>query len=372
MNTFYTDDNGNSNVYIEKNPIHDLYSNIDKLLNGCFELMSTNIGIEKKLMIHDSYTLSLYINEYKNHLKDVNKSYENKKNIEAWSLSILLPNDFKYSKSKYNKQLSKVKIYKLINVVNNHIFNGIKYQYFAYIEYRGKQPFLTIVYFARYFYPEGKYILKYATSDWYYVPETGRRCTANDEQAVLRYTKGQVIRKEKIFVGNVIRVFCVPKEGFKLWIRSLKLEVANEFDNLFKIKRKTITKLFNKKTYKQLIRKGNNYLKINRSSDKQNYNDWYYIRKITAENSVRAYFNTISVNNKEIVNYYDEIKEMLNNAYKTHIRVNDFEEEMQQIIDYIRQLNSLDGSKNEAKKIKTNQVRIFNSPESYSHFRDGN
>ncbi len=368
MNKFYVDDNGKSNVYIEKVPVYDLYESINNLLLENNTFVNSNIGRNEK--IQNSYELSLFLNDYKNHLKDVEKTYKNKKNIEGWKITILLPKDFNYKTSKYKVDLSKRKLMTLIKSTNEYIFNGIKYQYFSFVEMRGNQQYLSIVYLARYYYYDGVYRLKYATSDWYYDTKTGRRCKCDYKTAKLKYKRGDVIGKYKIYVGSAIRVFNIPKEGFKLWINNLKLEIANKFDSVFNAKKEKIKRLFPKKSYKQTIVKNNKYFKITRNTDNQNYKDWYYIRKLQSENAVRTFFNTISVKNTDMDIYYDEIKEMMKQAYRTHKLVNDFESEMLRIIDYIKQLNSLTGSKNEAKKNKTNQVRIFNSPDSYSHIME--
>lgn len=94
--------------------------------------------------------------------------------------------------------------------------------YFVRIGRLGKSTYLYIFFSERYYYPEGNTIEKTRSSDFYRDSVTGRRCKADNPNAVLVWSKGDVYSEEVMFFSKKERFFRIDKGSFYELISRVK------------------------------------------------------------------------------------------------------------------------------------------------------
>ena len=95
---------------------------------------------------------------------------------------------------------------------------------------KGKATYLTVCCTERTFYPNGKEVPILAKGDFYRNKLTGRRCRADDENAVLVWRNGTVLRYEIHYFSQKTEIFRGPEMALKARIRRIKEFIKNRFD----------------------------------------------------------------------------------------------------------------------------------------------
>lgn len=161
------------NIYDMKQTLDTLYDN--NLLNtNIKELKPTN-----KFNQSSFFLVEDYLNDYNNHLKDVERDYKNRRNIKCIQIEI----SFKFTKSqKYLKSIT--------NKVIDYFTTGSYFlPYISFVNENNNK--LTLIIFDRYFYPNGKSVDVLAKSDY----KSGK------------FKKGDVVRTKKMYMSHKIRIF---------------------------------------------------------------------------------------------------------------------------------------------------------------------
>lgn len=212
--------------------IYDMIDTLDilyqtNLLNSNIKELKPN----KKFNQQCFYLVEDYLNDYNNHLKDVERVYKNRKNIKCIQLEVAIR--FTKSKSFMKSITNKVIEY----------FTTSSY-YLPYISFTNdNQSKIIIILFDRYFYPKGKKINVIAKSDY----KNGK------------YKQGDIVRTETLYMSHKIRIFnFATKEQLKKYFEVLRLYLITSLDD---IDEETLSD-------KQYVKKDGKHFKRKRQMDK--------------------------------------------------------------------------------------------------------
>lgn len=231
-----------TNIYNMKDTIDILYKNY---------LLNTNI---KELCPKQFNQLAFfeaedYLVEYDNNLKDIEHDFKNRRNIKCVQLDIA----FTFEMS--NKRMKKV-TKKVVDYLTS------KSYVLPYISFHDKsKKRLIILFFDRYYYPEGKEVTVIAKSDY----KNGK------------YKQGEVIKVDTIYMSHKLRIFNFSSKGqLSIYFDILRKYIESIFTNL-NTESGTITDkkhVFDGKRHFKVVRKELKYEKLNE----------YRMRKIRAIN----------------------------------------------------------------------------------------
>lgn len=270
--------------------IYDMSDTINLLY--CSNLHSTNIT---QLKAHNKFNQNCffivedYLNDYNNHLKDIEREYKNRKNIKCIKLEIT----FKFTKTKdYLKSITQ-------KVIDYFTTSSYFLPYIGFIN--DSQNQLTLILFDRYFYPNGKEVNVIAKSDY----KNGK------------FKKGDIVRTEKVYMSHKIRIFnFATKEQLSKYFEVLrKYLMSNDKD----IDKDTIS------DKKYVNKNGKHY--------KQKRKDLYYDRIAEYRmRKIRAYNTLIRECRLKAISLPDKVFK----AFKTQINASksvfEFEEEVHMIL----------------------------------------
>lgn len=274
------------NVYDMKQTLDILYDT--NLLNSNIkELKPTN-----KFNQQSFYIVEEYLNDYNNHLKDVEREYKHRKNIKCIKLEIALG----FTKSKpYMKSITN----KVIDYFTTSSY------FLPYISFTNEdQNKLIIILFDRYFYPKGKKLNVIAKSDY----KNGK------------YKQGDVVRTETIYMSHKIRIFnFATKEQLKKYFEVLRLYLTSSDDEVDK---DTLSD-------KQYVNKNGKHYKRKRKELIYNVISEYRMRKI------RAYNTLIRESKLKMINLSEELLKGLKSKIHAPYDVFEFEEQVYKYLDFI-------------------------------------
>lgn len=273
------------NVYDMKETLDILYDT--NLLNSNIkELKPTN-----KFNQQSFYIVEDYLNDYNNHLKDVEREYKNRKNIKCIKLELALG----FTKSKpYMKSITN----KVIDYFTTSSY------FLPYISFTNEdQNKIIIILFDRYFYPNGKKVNTIAKTDY----KNGK------------YKQGDIVRTETIYMSHKIRIFnFATKEQLKKYFEILRLYLTSSDD----IDSNTISD-------KQYVNKNGKHYKRKRKDLKYDVISEYRMRKI------RAYNTLIRESKIKMINLSDELLSHLKERIRAPYDVFKFEEEVYNYLNFI-------------------------------------
>lgn len=249
------------NVRLEK--VYDILEMIDVLYES--DLLSTNIKLLKPnkrntFGASSFFEVEDYIYDFDKNLKDIERKYSNRKNIKSYMIHIDL-------KSLPSKQTKKGIVKKVISFFAE---DSIRINHISLT----KDNIITIFIFDRYYYPKGKSVKI--------------RAKSNYQDGTL---KGQVIRTEKRYLSDKIRIFNYSSKT----IFEKQFEILRHF-----LKSSKETKILKHKVLKKL--ENGTYTNITRIDDiYEEMNEWKY-RKIRILNMVlrQSQMNMIKVTEDSI------------------------------------------------------------------------
>lgn len=276
------------NIYDMKDTLDILYKT--NLLNSNIKELKPN----KKFNQQCFYLVEDYLNDYNNHLKDVEREYKNRKNIKCIQLEVAI--GFTKSKSFMKSITNKVIEY----------FTTSSY-YLPYISFTNdNQSKIIIILFDRYFYPKGKKINVIAKSDY-----------KNGE-----YKQGDIVRTETIYMSHKIRIFnFATKEQLKKYFEVLRLYLITSLDD---IDEETLSD-------KQYVKKDGKHFKRKRKDLVYEKIDEYRMRKI------RAYNTLIRESKLKMINLSDNLLNRLKAKIHTPSNVFEFEQEVYNYLNIIKE-----------------------------------
>ncbi len=271
------------NIYDMNDTLNILYEN---------NLLKTNIKDLKHNQTFNQknfFIVEDYLNDYNNHLKDVEREYKNKRNIKCIKLEIA----FKFTKDKaYLKKLTN-------KVIKYFTAESYFLPYIGFIN--DNQNKLVLVLFDRYFYPNGKEVNVIAKSNY----------------ASGKFKKGDVVRQEKIYLSHKIRIFnFATKEQLSKYFDVLRQYlISNDKD----IDKDTISD-------KQYVNKNGKHFKRKRKDIYYEQMAEFRMRKIRAYNTLirQSKIKMINLPSKTLKLFREQI-----NASKS---VFEFEEEVLAIL----------------------------------------
>lgn len=273
------------NVYDMKETLDILYDT--NLLNSNIkELKPTN-----KFNQQSFYIVEDYLNDYNNHLKDVEREYKHRKNIKCIKLEIALG----FTKSKpYMKSITN----KVIDYFTTSSY------FLPYISFTNEeQNKIIIILFDRYFYPKGKRVNTIAKTDY----KNGK------------YKQGDIVRTETIYMSHKIRIFnFATKDQLKKYFEILRLYLTSSDD----IDSNTISD-------KQYVNKNGKHYKRKRKDLKYDVISEYRMRKI------RAYNTLIRESKLKMINLSDKLLSDLKERIRAPYDVFKFEEEVYNYLNFI-------------------------------------
>lgn len=255
-------------VTLEK--VYDVSKMIDVLYSK--ELLSTNIKQlkpNKKNTFGSSsfFDVEEYIYDFDINLKDIERKFSNRKNIKSYMIHIDL-------KSMPSKKIKKSIVKKTIDFFAE---DSLKINYISLT----KNNLITIFIFDRYFYPNGK--------------KVEIRAKSNYQDGTV---KGQVIRVEKRFLSDKLRIFNYSSKAiFEKQFEILRFLLKSS-KQVKVLKHKVLKKLDNG-DYINIVRVDNIY---------EEQNEWKY-RKIRVLNMVLRLLQLNMIKDTD-----DKIKEL-----KTHL-----------------------------------------------------
>lgn len=196
-------------------------------------------------------------NSYNYKIKDGKRKYEN---IYAYYLELLIP-----------KFISENEVDDFINKYIIYLDKRFKNLLYVYKKAsRGDGDYALIMLFPRYVYKKKYYKTEKYNSDYYWNPNTKRRCKENNPEAELLHKKGDIkldtegkpIRKLQTCKAKAERVFIYTSfNAFMFKLKEKLYKIAGEFDETIKIY-KRVSKITIDKEDSKLIKK----LKIKRNS----------------------------------------------------------------------------------------------------------
>lgn len=206
--------------YVRCEPI---YSYMDMDLDGIEYFSEDSKGINVKDFFYelDNFSYDRF---------EANKR-NGKQYILCYQIDILMPED-----------LPLEKYYEMpIKFMKDFAFE-LPYAFYCYQQGKGK--YIRIYVSERYYYPNGREVIKYLDHDIYTNVKNGRLCKKDDPNAKLSKAKGSVIRTETIYFSDKIRTFMVSDEArsaLHLQMISIASDILNELrcfsKKIFKIKK---------------------------------------------------------------------------------------------------------------------------------------
>lgn len=273
--------------------IYDMKDTLDILYNS--NLLKTNIKEvkpTKQFNQNNFFIVEDYLNDYNNHLKDVEREYKDRKNIKCIKLEIA----FEFTKPKnYLKSITNKVI---------EYFTTSSY-YLPYISFRNDNSNrLTFILFDRYFYPKGKEVNVIAKSDF----KNGK------------YKAGDVVRTKKIYMSHKVRIFnFATKEQLKKYFEVLRLYlISNDKD----IDKQTISD-------KKYINEDGKHYKRKRKDLVYEKMAEYRMRKI------RAYNTLIRESKIKMINLSQDILSVFKQRIHAPYDVFEYEEELYRYLEII-------------------------------------
>lgn len=276
------------NIYDMKDTLDILYKT--NLLNSNIKELKPN----KKFNQQSFYLVEDYLNDYNNHLKDVERVYKNRKNIKCIQLEVAI--GFTKSKSFMKSITNKVIEY----------FTTSSY-YLPYISFTNdKQNKIIIILFDRYFYPNGKKVNIIAKSDY-----------KNN-----KYQKGDVVRTETIYMSHKIRIFnFATKEQLKKYFEVLRLYLITSLDD---VDEETLSD-------KQYVKKDGKHFKRKRKDLVYEKIAEYRMRKI------RAYNTLVRESKLKMISLSDNLLKGLRAKIHTPCDVFEFEQKVYNYLNIIKE-----------------------------------
>lgn len=203
-------------MFLNKGCIHEeseweTFKNRTKNFSGLF------LDGEASEFSVDDYVKELF--QYEN-----SKSEENHRVLEV--LEIMLPVDFPVDRYE--------SLAKTIAIDNFYGSEGVL-PFFLRIGNRGKATYLYMVFSERYYYPYGKTVKKIQGSDFFRDTTTGRRCKANNPNAILVWKKGDVLSKTTVYFSNKERFFRICDGAFYELVRKIRKNMLDFFCFLMEI-----------------------------------------------------------------------------------------------------------------------------------------
>lgn len=264
-------------MYVTKTNVYDINQFTNILYTN--NLFKTNIkeikGTNNQFNQTCFFAVEDYINEYSNNLKDIERTYSNRKNIRGFIVEVA------FSK-KYD--IRKWEIDNIIKLVIDYIAVDRVIPYIA-LWSNGR---IIIMMFDRYFYPNGKVVDIIAKSDY----QNGIK-------------RGQVVRQEIRYLSDKIRIFNFATEKQLSMYFEILRNVLN--DNMAHMRK------FSKVSNKKLKKVKGSYVKVTRKDTFYNLLDEWRMRKIRSYNGLLAMVDLGQVNiAKEVI---EGLKEKINSKY---------------------------------------------------------
>lgn len=264
-------------MYVTKTNVYEIDQFTDALYTN--NLFKTNIkelkGSNNQFNQTCFFAVEDYINDYSNNLKDIERTYSNRKNIRGFIVEVA------FSK-KYD--IRKWEIENIIKLVIDYIAVDRVIPYIA-LWSNGR---IIIMMFDRYFYPTGKVVDIIAKSDY----QNGIK-------------RGQVVRQERRYLSDKIRIFNFATEKQLSMYFEILRNVLN--DNMAHMRK------FSKVSNKKLKKVKGSFVKLTRKDTFYNLLDEWRMRKIRAYNGLLAMVDLGQVNiAKEVL---EGLKDKINSKY---------------------------------------------------------
>lgn len=247
---------------------------------------------KKRYCFHDNlnYDVDCFIDDYLIEARKKQKKNSDKKNIEAYKLTYLLPRQIlKLLSMETCKSIFK-KLEGLSNEIISQIAPAMNLKFFCYLKTcRNGVCYLVIICFDRYFYKHGRVVTRKRSST-FYQDEQGKRISEKDynkEKHSVKWKQGDSYKK-RIYVSDKIRFTDFftnhNAELFKDRLNLLKQKLAIKVSNLFQIKMYEVPEYIKKLSYKRKVKSGNKYTSVEYVSSSFNKRYYWNRRRVKAIN----------------------------------------------------------------------------------------